>query len=241
MAASVGQHSFIQVIGATTVATSPAVTTATVGSAFVVAVSCSNTTGLQLATDSKSNIYAQIQSTTNDVANTYQAAWWFIVNGAGGSGHTASGNSSDGKHIAVYFVELLGCLPSAAKDQDVAGFADNSSPFTTNTTGSTTQADEIALAFYATGTTIAGPEVLTWGNGFTQIDAGSNTSEATGGIAYKVLSATGTVQGSLTSAGGGTGDTIGFVATFKAALQLDTISLKTLGPGIYQRPMGGLF
>lgn len=212
MAASLGQHVHVQGTSAAASFTTPSMTSAASGSVFVQWWNVfGSISGVQ---DSKSNTYTQIQSTVT-APSTVKTALWYKENGTGGSSHTATINVTGGGSLAQGgLVEFLGCVTSSAKDQDVAGINDTSSPFTTNTTGTTSQADEIAFACYGTDTP-SGTETITWGNGFTQIDADGNSSFVTGGAGYKVLSSTGTVQGSITSSTATAA--VGFVVTFKAA------------------------
>lgn len=219
MSASVGQHtqtfSTVQVLTLDL----PSVNTAASGSTFFVGGFSTGNVTQRIPTDSKSNTFAVLAGPTTDSVASYTGSTWYCEGGAGGSSHVvtvrSSGVATTGV-LAGYLVEIVAGAAGGVLDQAPAGLNDTSSPFTTNTSGTTTQADEIAILYYSTGTTAAGPEVITWGNGFTQIDAQGDGNFVTGGTAYKVLSSTGTVQGSITSAGAGTTETIGFVATFKA-------------------------
>jgi hypothetical protein len=219
----VGQHAHTQGTSPSTSFTTGAVTTAVSGSTFVIGMLSGGSTNPATPTDSKGNTYTQIRATVN------HTAWFYCENGIGGAGHTATGKQAASDSGTVYFVEITNGLTSGIKDQDVTGIQDLATPFTTNTTGTTVQANELALALYATGTP-SGTEVITWGNGFTQVDADGNSSFVTGGIAKKVLSATGTVQGSITSSVAT--DATGFVATFKEVAAAAGILLSQLERGI---------
>lgn len=213
MTIAIGVHDHKQ---GTTLSTSIAtlgVTTQVSGSTFLIGVVAAGTSNITAVGDNKTNAYAQIGTQFNTSFGSC-IAWYRKENGVGGAGHTVNATLGTGNVATIYFVEITGAALSSVLDQSVAFVGDASSPFTTNTTGTTSQADEIAIALYATDTP-SGTETITWGNGFAQIDADGNSAFVTGGIAFKVLSATGTVQGSITSSVAT--DTAGAVATFKAA------------------------
>lgn len=218
MAASVGVHAHIQGTTSTLTLTTPGVATQATGSTFLGSAIAAGASNISSVQDNKTNAYSQIQTSFNTSFGS-SMAWYRKENGLGGAGHTFTSTLLSGQVQTVYFDEVLGAATSSVLDQSVVFVGDASSPFTTNTTGTTTQADEIAFAFYGTDTP-SGTETITWGNGFTQIDADGNSSFVTGGIAFKVLSATGTVQGSITSSVAT--DTAGAVLTFKALASAPT-------------------
>lgn len=243
MPASIGVHSHIQGTTASTTLVTPAVTTQAANSTFVIAPIAAGTSNITAVADSKSNAYSQIQPQFNTSFGSC-IQWFRKENGTGGASHTSTTTLGTGQVATAYFVELLGTASSGVLDQSVAFAADASSPFTTSTTGTTTQVDSIALAFYATDTP-SGTETITWGNGFAQIDADGNSAFVTGGIAFLVLSALQTVTGSITSSVAT--DTAGAVATFKALATSSTpapmmpTALKLGGSGLprFTPPSGG--
>lgn len=176
--------------------TSDALTTAASGSTFVVAlVFYNDQTSVSIA-DSKSNTYTHIGSLTASGSGAGSVDLWYCQNGTGGSSHTWTPTFDGFNPCLVLVVEVLGAATSGVLDQTTAWLYDASSPFTSNTTGTTSQAAEMALAFTFTGATTG--DTLTWGNGFTQIGALSD-GFCSGASAYKILSSTGTVQSSITA------------------------------------------
>lgn len=223
MAIAIGVHAHNQGTTASTTLSTTGVTTQASGSTFLIGVVAAGTSNIVAVVDSKLNLYTQIQTQFNTSFGSCMA-WYRSENGVGGAGHTITSTLGTGQVQTIYFVEITGAALSGVLDQSVAFAADASSPFTTSTTGTTTQADEIAIALYATDTP-SGTETITWGAGFTQIDADGNSSFVTGGIAFKVLVATGTVQASITSTVAT--DTAAAVATFRALLGTDTLMGQT--------------
>lgn len=209
----VGLHLTTHNITGTTLTTGSG-TSATSGSAFVVAVVWFAGIGDPTVTDNKGNgTYTQVGSTVNfTAAPTAKMALFEKINGAGGSGHTFTATWSGGPAVATSFVlELTG---GRVRDQAPGGFEDTSSPYVSNTTGTTTQAVEIVLAFCGTSSA-SGTEVITWGNSFNGIDYEPDATSFTGSSAYRIVSSTGTYQSSFTSAGAGTDAAISFIVTYK--------------------------
>jgi len=205
-------------------ATSSAITT-TGGSGTVFAISVGwygtvSITGLtgKLGASSDGNTYTQVGSTVAGVDTSFKTATFECVGGAGGASHTfIAAFSGSPTLVAVIPVEVTGTTTSSPRDQAPAILDDNTSPYTSNTTGTTSQADEIAITFFHTYTNTAGPEVITRTDGYTALDTMSDPAVWTGGSAYKVLTATGTQQSSFTSSGAGTNDALSAIITYKAA------------------------
>lgn len=180
---------------------------------------------LTTPTDNKTNTYvagaAQVTA-----ASGAQCRWWYCENALGGAGHTwTCASSSDVR--SVFVLEIKQGLTSGIVDQATAGVSDVVSPYTSNTTGTTAQANEMIVAMVATDS-VSGTEVITWGGGFTQSTAVGDANFATGGLATQISSATGTFTSSITSAGAGTTGAVSFVATFKEAAATDVLMAQIL-------------
>lgn len=213
---SIGAHTFKASLVSVASITTNAINTQSAGSTFVVFVAyTTGPTSLTITDNATGNSYTSL-ATAVDSGVGYSAQPFKAVNANGKSGHTFTVTFNGGNAIGtIWVVELIGVSTSPV-DQVPAGNFDNASPYTSNTSGTTTQASEVALAMCATGTA-SGTETITWGGSqvFTTIDEQGDTNGATGATAFLNLSATGTVQSSFTASGGGTADAISFVATFK--------------------------
>lgn len=205
MAASVGVSSKGTGSGVGT-AVSAAVTTQVSGSTFVAFFQSDTThTGV---TDSKGNTYTPIGTLiTNSSINS---RLYYCQNGTGGASHTCTGTGQTGDH-SILFVELLGVLTTGVLDQ-VASILDTSTPFTV-TSGTTTQSDEISISAMSGNSTTTATHAESTGYTISQ-EVTTGGPNWTCGIAYKVLSATGTQTPSWTEASGTTAGV--HVATFKA-------------------------
>lgn len=213
MAIAVGQHVSVQGTSNATSFTTPAATTAASGSTFLISVAF-NPGNFSSVSDSKSNTYVSIQTEVDD--NTHgNASWWkYAQNGTGGAGHTATINVAAADLCNVHLTEITGGATTGILDQAPAGINDTTSPFTSNTTGTTTQANELVLAFVQTGGTGA-TETLTWGNSYTAVDTLNNTNFRTSYVGKLNVTSTGTQQSSVTSSSAAAA--ISFIATFKEA------------------------
>jgi len=216
MTIAVGAHVSKHSTSLVTVTTTNAVTSTASGSSFVVFTTTGGATAPTI-TDSKGNTYTQIGSTIAGGLG-YCAAAYIKVNGTGGSSHTFTATTGTNENTSLYAVEVTGALTTASiQDRSPAGILDTASPYTTNLTGATTQANELLLAFAATGTA-SGTETLTWGNSFTAIDAEGDANFSTGGDAQLVVSAMGSYQGSVTSSGAGTTEAVMFILSLRSAV-----------------------
>ena len=213
-------------------ATTPAQTSQATGSTFVIVVASDGGT-LNAPTDSKSNTYTAINA-------QFALDWggairlYYCENATGGASHTFSGSYSGTTGMQVYAVEITGGKTSGILDQTTAWISDLASPYTTNTTGTTTQANELALVHESLNST--GTTAVVWGNGYTLVPGTEDTNAAqiTGGFGYKILSATGTESGSITSVNSVAGN--GIVVTFKELLTGPTINTQ---PASTQADIGG--
>lgn len=199
---------------ATPHATTVGQTTQATGSAFLVFYIGGGGAGtIGTPTDNKGNTYtagaAQVTAASAAVCR-----WWYVENGAGGAGHTWSVTTTTGEVGSIFVLEIKGGATSGILDQAPAGVSDLTSPYTSNTTGTTSQANEMIVAMVATDS-VSGTEVITWGGGFTQSTAVGDANFATGGLGTQISSATGTFTSSITSSGAGTTGAVSFVASFK--------------------------
>jgi hypothetical protein len=223
MAIAPGQSASAASTTATSITTA-AVTTAATGSSFLIGASIIGVT--PAVSDSKSNTYTLIGSTFSKGGQV--CGLYLCTNGAGGSGHTAI-VSGGALYNAVFFLEVTGGALASLVDQIPATQwnDDTSSPFTSNATSATTQAAEMCVAFTLTVSS-SGTETLNWSaNSYTQQTALGNANAITGGIATKVVSATGTQQTSFTSSGAGTTEAYVTLVTLEAAAASGAISGST--------------
>ena len=200
MSIAVGVHTKLQdTVYNKTVHTTPAVTTQASGSTFVVfaiipvAASFAASTPF---TDSKSNTYTQIGSEVN--TGNCKTRLYYCQNGSGGSSHTFTVTTVGQTYATVYAIEVTGGATSGILDKSPAGLYDTSSPFTSDVTGTTSQANELLLGFVGTDTP-SGTETITWGNSFTQVDADGNSAYVTGGSAKRNVTSAASYQVSITS------------------------------------------
>ncbi len=212
MSIAVGGHVSKHSTSLVTVTTTAGVTTQASGSTFVVFATTGGTTAPTI-TDSNLNVYSQVGSTITSALG-YCGAMYIKVNGTGGSGHTFTATTLTNENTSLYAIEVTGGPTSGIQDRAPAGILDTASAYTSNLTGATTQANELLLAFIATGTS-SGTETLTWGNSFGALDAEGDANFSTGGTASLVVSAMGSYQSSVTSSGAGTTEGICFIISLK--------------------------
>lgn len=218
MTIAVAANAFAQQFtNVSTTHTTTGITTQATGSTFVVGVvGGTNAATVNVPTDSKSNTYTRIQSQVNSTVSGARCSWFYIENGVGGTSHTITATTSGSDVSTVFFAEITGGLTSGIKDQDVAGIEDIVSPYTSNTTGTTAQSAEMAIALVATDS-VSGTETITWGNSFTQLAAAGDANFVTGGIGKLLLASTQTVTSSVTLSGASSTGAVSFVVTFKEA------------------------
>lgn len=198
-------------------ATTGAVTTQASGSSFFIFVGFQGST-TPTVSDSKSNSYTQVGSTVLYADSSGGAAVFKCENGAGGSGHTAS-CSLPGDFKEIAFLEVVGAVTSGIVDRAPAGNDATTSPYTSNSTGTTVQADELAVS-WAVPADADGTETRTWGNSFVELEGEPDAHIGfTGGLATRSLSATGSYQSSLTitSTIGPVTECLLFILTLKSA------------------------
>lgn len=220
MAIGIGAHI------ATAAATSAAITTAAASSTFAACIGWYSGTLTSLNDNKGNGNYTQIQSTISATDTAFKVALFYFQNGVGGSGHTCTANFSAGPALAgILVVEITGGLTTGILDQAPVGKIDthtDATPYTSTVTSATTQAAEIAIAFTHTYTNTAGPESHTWGNSYTGIDSLTDPNFWTAASSFKILSATGTQQSSMTASGATATDSATFIATFKEGVAAST-------------------
>ena len=196
----------------TTPATTVTVTaTSTNGASWVVWCASNGGFGATPITDNKGNTYTQIG--TNVTAFTVTGTLWYVQNGTGGASHTWTGTPSTSAFNTLIVVEITGGLTSGLLDQFATGNDDVASPFTSSVTGTTTQANEVVLAFEFDNRSTG--SAITWGNSYTSLVDLSNTAGVTAAAAKLNVTSTGTQQSSFTNAD--TTEAVTWIATFKEA------------------------
>lgn len=221
MAIAVGAHArSTSLITGATVEVTPTVTTQASGSSFYAFIGWAGSGAAPTITDSKANTgWAQVGSTTvSSWDATVKCALFEKVNGTGGTLHTCTATFVGGQTVAtLWFLEVTGGLTASIRDQTPAVNDDSASPYTSNT-ATTTQANELLLAFAMTDSA-SGTETFTWGGtpAFTSIgeDETNASANVTGSIASANVTSTGTYNSSFTSAGAGTTRGITLLITLK--------------------------
>lgn len=204
-----------------------AVTTSVSGSSFVIfqlweSAQATPTISDTINGSASGNTYTQIGTTLTGAIGGFESASAFLcTNGNGGVNHVATSTFTGTNIVSTFLVEITGGVLTSLTDQisSPQWNDDVSSPFTSNAI-TTTQANELILALALTAAA-SGTETLTWGgapSSFTQVQAVSDGSNSlTGGVAKLVVSSTGSVNSSFTSAGAGTTEAITMIVSFKAA------------------------
>jgi len=190
--------------------------TAASGSSFVVfaATSASGFAATPI-TDNKGNAFTPVTALGSGLAVVGQI--FYCQNGVGGSGHVFTAHNPTGTNtvMSIWAVEIQNGSLTGVLDQFANGLDDATSPFTSNTTPTTTQSSELVLAFMYDNRTSANAPV--WGNGYTQLQDVSNTAGITGGCAALNVRNEGAQQSSFTAGSSGITEAVSFIATFKGA------------------------
>jgi len=226
MSIAIGQHAVNELLASAASATTVGVATQASGSTFVVFAVSNGGFGATPITDSNGNTWVHIQSDVAALSVT--GTLWYCANATGGASHTFTATSTSTGVTTIWMVELTGAA-AASFDQSAAGNDDTVSPFTSGTTGTTAQANEMALAFKFDN---RGANAPAW-TGYTTIDDAADTGGITGTSANKLLSAIGTQQSSFTLTTAT--DCVSFIATFKEAAST-TISVPMMGRCTYTLP-----
>lgn len=182
-------------------------------------------------TDNKGNnaSWVQVGSTLSLSADTNEKGALFeCVGGTGGSSHTVTVTFSGTQTVAsAWLQEWTGLATTSPRDKAPGGNSATASPYTSLSTGTTSQADEVVLAYCST-LSASGTETFNWtANSFTATGDVQNNANAdqTGDSAYRIVSATGNYQASFTSSGAGTTAAVVFIVTYKGASSGSTLDV----------------
>lgn len=194
---------FVQAITATAIGASSVTTasiTTTTGNLFVVNGGTYSSTSFAATpvTDNKSNGYTQGPADSTDGGS--RCGQYYKTNGSGGSGHTFTVSLASAGDCGVTALEFSNEDTSSPFDQSAGGGEiTDTTTHTSNTTGTTTQANEILVFGFCTGDN-AGAS-LTGSSGWT---VPTNGYADSGGVdiggGYQIVSATGTYTASCISA-----------------------------------------
>jgi len=222
-APSVGQHTATKLSSSASSLTTPTGLTTTPGSCFLVGVISFDSRTVSSITDSPDgtftdtgNTYAPIQSPvqyTNDT--TGRVSLFKCEGGTGGAAHKWRTNLSGATPACTMFV--IECTGSGVVvDVAPAGLYDNTTPYSSNASGTTSVADTLLIAVVGTYTTSAGTDVIDGSaSSFTLLDAQTDPNDVTGGTLQRTVSSTGSYTLSFTSAGATTTAAISFIVALK--------------------------
>jgi len=196
MAIALGAHTLISTGGftqATTLTTSPITTSAT-GSAFCIS-SANNGGTISSVLDSFSNLY-----TLKESASQFGmlAAIYLADGGTGGSGHTATINTS----LANYSVALTEFTGAANPSFDVGNSGSNFSAGTTQTGAAVTSLNANDAIFSVLAFPGGGTAVTDSGAGFSIVDTTSSTADNGHTTSAAIVSSTGTYQDTYATTSG---------------------------------------
>lgn len=233
MALAIDNHTVANTTASSTTCTSTGITTSASGLILFVSVGWYGSGAAPTVSDNKSNGNAtQIGSTASYSGDTnIKFARFYWQNAAGGSSHTFTATFGAAQDvITIWPVSISGGLTSGSLDLQTAVNEDTASPYTSQTSATTAQANEVLIASTAS-LTVSGTEILTWGNSFNALDAQGNANYFTGGQAYRIVSATGTYQSSVTSAGASAFGALTFLTSFKDITAGGAVSDLGISPG----------
>lgn len=202
MTISVGAHtSWSTQTAVVPPSSSSSITTQASGSSFVGVQLSFGPDATSVFSDNKGNTFNLIGTASTGLLGGMYAAIYLCINGTGGTGHVGSINwtytGGNSGFVMGALIEILGGATSGLLDQIAAWFDDTSSPYISNSI-TTANANDLLIAVAATEVA-SGTEVLTWGNSFTALEAQGNAAGTTGGVATRLVSATGTYNSSVTS------------------------------------------
>lgn len=205
---------FVQELGGTSGATAPATYSVTLpgpttnGNLVVIVVASDATVATPAG-------FALDKSQVNSNGHYH----WSKVTTGGETGWTVTPNSSA---AGVWYAAEISGLAASPLDQTAStGASSGATTRSTGTTGTTAQADELAIASW--GSSVVGT-AATWGaqtNGYAERIADQVSTTGTSNIglsvAALVLSATGTTESTATADGGQAPKSTGMVVTYKVA------------------------
>lgn len=185
--------------GGTTGTTRAVSITATTGSTLKVVVAWYGSQTISSVADG-TNTYTQ--DVASDAGSTEKVAIWSAHNITGGSLTITVTMSSTGSYNVTYVSEFTGLTSSGSLECSATGSATGTSITTSNCT--TTTANTMVLAAYAYGG--GGTTTTTAGTGYTIPTNGvyeNGTAMVASAVEYKIISATGTHNGTFTISSGG--------------------------------------
>jgi len=166
--------------------------------------------------DNKGNSANYTLVGTEQTVGSFKTRLYKCVNGAGGSGHTATVVVSGGGQPTVFLIEATGCDTSTPVDQSDRR-ADSTTPFTLAAGLTTTQNNELLLTFLG-GDSSSNPTTLAesgLGSSTIVVSETNGAANWTSGIAWSYKTSTGTFNPSWTSSGAT--NTIVYLETLKEA------------------------
>ena len=186
-----------------TAVTTASVTTASSGSGIVLSIDyySAGSTFVSVS-DSKGNSWVQIGSEIVDTTSTVAMRRYYAANATGGTGHTFTLTVSGSTRISsIAVTEITTTAGSGVTLDQSAQTQDNTSPFASAGI-TTTVADEFLLSSW-TSQGDSGTYTHTAGNSFTKLANETNGSDFFPiGTGYRIVSSTGTYNGSWTTTGG---------------------------------------
>jgi hypothetical protein len=193
---TVGQHTVFNE-GFGTSFTSGNLSTAATGSDFVVLVfygsGGSNT--VTSVTDSKGNTYLPktlSPASTGGFAGVLGAVY-VVENGAGGTGHNFTVNTSSANTVAAFAIEIVGALTSSGVDQLVGGGISSSTTTIAAPAATTTHVNELVISAYGSSGANTGAVTITNSGTFTFLDKNVlGSGQLTGATSFLSAPAIGT-------------------------------------------------
>lgn len=160
--------------------------TAASGSTFAAFVSYDATAGaITTAGDNKGNTYTGVGTAQADGFGGL-GRWYVCENGLGGAGHTFTFTTASNHFGVVYLIEITG-VPATPTDKNAQGSTSGASPWTTISTGTLSQADELILSACMVNNATSAAYVSDNG---TILDQESSLSFWTSGIAKHIVAST---------------------------------------------------
>lgn len=213
MAIAPGVHASNASASTASLATAGVATQAT-GSTFVIGVGWGSAAFTSVA-DNKGNTYSIIDAEIS--ASAHKTRLYYCENGVGGAGHTSTLTLGSADACTIFFLEITGGLTASILDQHI-GRDDTTSPYTLAVGLTTTQDDELLVAFLFgdSGSNPATHAESGLGSSTIQEDVTNGTTFWTGCMATQVVAATAAYNPSWTESGAT--DSHVWLATFKASL-----------------------
>jgi len=168
--------------------------------------------GFTSIADSKGNTWSALQAEGSDAGMGAAARTYICESPTVGTGHTFTLTAGD---ASIYVVGITGEAASSLDQATTINF-DDASPFTSDTTGTTAQNDEILIGWVESNA--GSTETLTAGGSFAPGDKILETTDSTywtGAVAAKIVASTGTFATSWTLAIGN--KTLNGIFTIKKA------------------------